>query len=734
MYYEHASALDSFWDFNTSGLNGSASGIGLASTQMQEIQTFLAAGWDFVDESQNGGHDIWQMPGGGGYPILSQESRLKLSGHGLPDDPYLISTRIELAAVSRDPAAAFKLMADIDLAGTRWLTSIVPKFAGRFNGNGFVISNMTIDGSEDISHDLNLGLFGKLEEGAEVYDLGVVDVNITNNEDSVSTTGGIVGLNEEGRVFNCFSTGKLYGRQYVGGIVGDNDGGSVSNCHSATTVSGLALIGGIAGHNGGGGDVSNCSSTGTLQGNVIGGIVGVNRAVVTCCYSTSMVRGYNVGGIVASNEGSGSVTYCYSTGMVEGHNVGGIVGDNEAGVAYCYSTGVVSGDNPPGAGGLVGKVTNDSYIDEVTSSFWDIEISGQVESKGGVGLTTDQMQDITTYLEDGWGIAYHPLNSPDDPWWMPKHGTPRLWWQYGYAYWPSPVHTASNVSRDTILQWNSGGPDLRHELYFGFDEALVASATRESLDVYLGPLAAGVDAFDPGVLQWGKTYYWRIDGINEIDPEGPWQGEVWSFTTADSVPVFTVDDFESYDDHCNRLFFTWQDGWGHSGGEKIEACNMAPYEGNGSNALVGNADPPFAEQVIVYEGGQSLPMDYDNEMWPWFSEAQRIWSTVQDWTKHDADALALYFRGEAENTQYPLYIAVEDSRAGIAVLPHSDAQAVRATEWRQWRIPLNDLDTAGVDVTTIRKLIIGVGDRDNPRSGGTGRIYIDDIQLIKGVL
>jgi len=197
------------------------------------------------------------------------------------------------------------------------------------------------------------------------------------------------------------------------------------------------------------------------------------------------------------------------------------------------------------------------------------------------------------------------------------------------------------------------------------------------------------------------------------------------------MPVFTVDDFESYDDHCNRIFFTWQDGWGHSGGKNIDACNAPSYDGNGSNALVGNADPPFAEQVLVHEGAQSLPIDYDNENWPWFSEAQRIWSTAQDWTNHDAYTLALYFRGEAENIPDSLYIAIEDNYGAIVVLPHWDTQAVRATEWRQWRIPLNDLGSEGVDVTAIRKMIIGVGDRDNPQMGGKGRLYIDDIQILK---
>jgi hypothetical protein len=30
-------------------------------------------------------------------------------------------------------------------------------------------------------------------------------------------------------------------------------------------------------------------------------------------------------------------------------------------------------------------------------------------------------------------------------------------------------------------------------------------------------------------LAWGKTYYWRIDGVNTDEPNSPWKGDVWSF-------------------------------------------------------------------------------------------------------------------------------------------------------------------------------------------------------------
>ena len=43
-------------------------------------------------------------------------------------------------------------------------------------------------------------------------------------------------------------------------------------------------------------------------------------------------------------------------------------------------------------------------------------------------------------------------------------------------------------------------------------------------------------------------------------------GDIWSFITP---PYGTVDDFEQYNDDCERIFFAWEDGLGHNGGTDI---------------------------------------------------------------------------------------------------------------------------------------------------------------------
>jgi rhodanese-related sulfurtransferase len=62
-----------FWDIETSGMTTSDGGIGKRAADMQMASTFLEAGWDFVDETENGTEDIWWILEGQDYPRLFWE-------------------------------------------------------------------------------------------------------------------------------------------------------------------------------------------------------------------------------------------------------------------------------------------------------------------------------------------------------------------------------------------------------------------------------------------------------------------------------------------------------------------------------------------------------------------------------------------------------------------------------------------------------------------------------------
>ena len=90
---------------------------------------------------------------------------------------------------------------------------------------------------------------------------------------------------------------------------------------------------------------------------------------------------------------------------------------------------------------------------------------------------------------------------------------------------PSPAHEAVDVPLDATLSWTAGDFAVTHDVYLGtvFDD--VNDGTT--------PTSAGQSAttYDPGLLDWGQTYYWRIDEVNGAPDNTVFKGMVWSFTT-----------------------------------------------------------------------------------------------------------------------------------------------------------------------------------------------------------
>jgi hypothetical protein len=279
------------------------------------------------------------------------------------------------------------------------------------------------------------------------------------------------------------------------------------------------------------------------------------------------------------------------------------------------------------------------------------------------------------------------------------------------AYQASPADGAVDMRQSLMLTWTAGQKARQHDVYFGADATAVAAATPTTAGIYQGRQAADDITFDPGTLEWGKTYYWRVDEINSGEAESPWIGRVWSFTTANFI---VVDDMESYtDDEGSRIFDAWIDG----------------YTNQLSGSTVGNLTAPFAEQTIIHGGKQSMPFEYNNVKPPFYSEAEQEFAPAPDWTVNGVDTLILYFHGRSGNGADRLYVMLEDSAGKNAVVTNTDAALVTKTAWTEWKVPMSSF--TGVNPAKVRKLYIGVGDRTSPKAGGAGRLYIDDIRVVK---
>ncbi len=277
-----------------------------------------------------------------------------------------------------------------------------------------------------------------------------------------------------------------------------------------------------------------------------------------------------------------------------------------------------------------------------------------------------------------------------------------------------PANGATNVAQTVILSWNAGEMAVEHDVYFGVDKDAVANATPDSADIYMGRQGLGETTFDPGTLEWNKTYFWRVDEVNEAAADSPWKASVWSFTTADFI---VVDDMEIYTAaEGNRIYQIWPDG----------------YEDTTNGSQVGYTDEPFVENGIVHGGRQSMPFSYDNTQSLFKSTATREFATAQDWTVNGMTDLVLFVRGIPTNTVQPtdtLFVTVEDEAGKTASASYADTSALLVSIWTPVTFPLSSF--AGVDVTQVKKMSLGVGSLTAPAAGGAGQIYIDDIGVVK---
>ena len=340
---------------------------------------------------------------------------------------------------------------------------VLNAFNGTFDGQGYEIRDLFINRPDEDG----VGLFLAVEGGV-IKNVGVVNARVTGGYVNV---GGLAGFNA-GNVSSSYCTGNVTGNRSVGGLVGQNTG-NVSNSYSSGSVTGNNLVGGLVGYNREG-TVSNSYSSGSVTGDIwVGSLVGYNeKGIVSNSYSDASMTGQQgVGGLVGANDGgtvrnsysSSSVTgdwyvsglvghnwnwdavvgSCYSSGSVTGNNlVGGLVGYNDyyAIVDESYAVGSVSGNSS--VGGLVGynratvsnsyavsNVTGNSWVgglvgsndDTVRNSFWDRETSGMETSDAGVGKTTAEMMDITTFtdtktegLDTPWDITAIAHGETDD--------------------------------------------------------------------------------------------------------------------------------------------------------------------------------------------------------------------------------------------------------------------------------------------------------------------------------
>ncbi len=147
---------------------------------------------------------------------------------------------------------------------------------------------------------------------------------------------------------------------------------------------------------------------------------------------------------------------------------------------------------------------------------------------------------------------------------------------------PSPADSAQDVPRDVALGWTAGAFAGTHDVYLGTSLTDVETASRQSPMGVLASQGQPTVEYDPqGLLEYGQTYYWRIDEVNATADNTIFKGKVWSFTVepfaypvknitanassssrADTLAQNTVNGsgLNASDEHSTELTHMWMSG------------------------------------------------------------------------------------------------------------------------------------------------------------------------------
>jgi len=252
----------------------------------------------------------------------------------------------------------------------------------------------------------------------------------------------------------------------------------------------------------------------------------------------------------------------------------------------------------------------------------------------------------------------------------------------------SPADGATGVSMQATLSWVEAKFATGRQLWLGTPGNLAL----------VDPAPTG-KSYVTGLLEPGTTYQWRVD---QVGATGTVTGHTWQFTTGNGL---AVDDFESYADTA-AIAAAW------------------PHNIGGDYTYV------FLDTATILQGAKAMRFEVQNQFEPFVTETTRTFGAAQDWTVKDPNFLSLSFRGVRDNVEQPMFVRVEDAAGQKVTVVHPFNFAIQTEYWRTWEIPL--VEFTGVDLTTVKKLTIGVGN-GTTSSGQVEKdvdtLYLDNICL-----
>ncbi len=187
-------------------------------------------------------------------------------------------------------------------------------FKGDFKGNNHVISNLTINTTEDY-----VGLFGGVMYGS-IDSVGLENCDISGG----GMVGGLAGaIVQDVSITNSYATGSVTGDDYVGGLAGIVDDSSITNSYATGSVTGDTYVGGLLGSttinsstlNGYYDTQKTGQTVGVGDGTYNGTVTGVTTAELEELIKNGTLPQYNYGGGTGGGVLGGSYEVTLQVGI-----------------------------------------------------------------------------------------------------------------------------------------------------------------------------------------------------------------------------------------------------------------------------------------------------------------------------------------------------------------------------------------------------------------------------------
>jgi len=160
---------------------------------------------------------------------------------------------------------------------------------------------------------------------------------------------------------------------------------------------------------------------------------------------------------------------------------------------------------------------------------WQVEITLIVDFNNDGMVDSEDL----TIMRDHWGLNEPLCDIGPTPWGDGVVDTDDL--MVLAEYIPeirSPRAEAEDLPRDVSLSWIGSPLADSYDVYFGTSFEDVTNADRDDpLDVLISQ-GQSVSTYEPnGLLEFGQTYYWRVDEVSASPGSTVYRGCVWEFTT-----------------------------------------------------------------------------------------------------------------------------------------------------------------------------------------------------------